>query len=580
MISPKKKSDTINTAFIAADIENRRNGKMFHVETYDGNEYISHKRWADWWSYLLERAADDERFRTVYAHNGGGWDWLSFVEWYMNAHDEARNLTFTMTGSKMLLVTIEIEKEFTIRLCDSLNLFYAGLDSVGKKFLGRGKVEIPGHPEDIARENPELFREYVRGDVNTLYHSVVKLCEILHEISGIDSLGITLPATALKVFRAGYLKRDLWTPKHKDLRKILREGYRGGRVEVFRPGYHPKVRVYDINSLYPAIMRTVPVPVSAQGFWTKNYHPYALGVYRINFKQTRRAKAVLNIGGHGVYEGSGVFFSPELNLLREVDKKSQVEIVEGFVFEETGPIFRPYVDELYRLRMSDVEGPLGEVCKRLLNSLYGKFGQNPVRENLFLLRDGSQLEDMVDAGSIITPVDEARGLWSVQEEKECRFEHVGIAGTITSAARVALYRHFDDRTIYCDTDSVHTTGEVQVSATRELGGMKLEFEGEGVYAGKKLYAIRSPKVTKIRVKGVRVGDPSKPKTLENGANVEFDDIRRLIDGESKTCYYRTPTTPRETFAGREPCIFRKRSRTIRRTANVLCHHRVGRSEAS
>lgn len=560
MLKRKKPGKQADTNFVVCDIENRANGEVFWIQTYDGENHYTHYNWGDWLDFIEEKAGETPRFQRIYAHNGGGWDWLSFAAYYLER--KGQTVRFNMVGSKLLLVSLPVSEDITIQLCDSMNLFYTSLDKAAKAFVGEGKVTIDVLPEKLFATDKEKFLRYVKADTELLYRSVIRFAEILYALTGVGKLGITLPATAMAVFRTRFLAREIWIPTEDKLKQILREGYRGGRVECFRPGHHKNVRVYDINSLYPSVMRKIAVPTSAKGFWTTKLHLAVPSVYRVRFTQTnRKIKPVLMVNGEGAYEGSGVFFSPELQLLKEVDKRAKIEVVEGFVFVESHCLFRAYVDTLYAKRMEDKGGPMGEICKRLLNSLYGKFGQKTVRESLFVVESGEELAELVAGGATVRPINLALDLYSIEEETECFFEHVGIAGMITSASRVALYRYFTPDIVYCDTDSVHVTRGTTLPTSAEIGELKCEFEGEGVYLGKKLYALKNSEKEKLRVKGVSVGG-------KFGASIDFEKMVGLVAGKSLRCYYQTPTTPREVFVGKAPCVFRNRSRTIKRTSHV------------
>jgi len=71
------------------------------------------------------------------------------------------------------------------------------------------------------------------------------------------------------------------------------------------------------------------------------------------------------------------FFSEELKLAR--DKFGyEFEILRGYTFDQT-IIFNHYVNDLYDLRLTfDKYNPMIYIAKILMNSLYGRFGLNPL----------------------------------------------------------------------------------------------------------------------------------------------------------------------------------------------------------
>ena len=566
----KNRGEDIGEFFVVLDIENDPDGNVIDIGTfwrdYATNEdlFHVHNSWADWWSWYYRLAREDKAMRTIYAHNGGGWDWLSLAQWLLENRQDDTTVTGITAGSSLVVLNVRVKGKFTIRFCDSLQLLRSSLDKLATTFLGEGKIDSGGIlPHELKQKDEAKYYDYLRRDCEALCSVLEKsLSTIRENVADIDSFGPTIGSTAMKVFRH-MVDEPITIPMDDDFRDFLRKGYKGGRVEAFRKGYFSNVKVYDINSLYPSIMFQQKVPLSDRTIEVGSYRFGHLGVYECSYNQRRRdIPPVLVDGGEGSYRGSGVFYSPELDLLREVDPDAVIDVYRGHLWIDTGFLFAEYVEKLYNLRMKDRSGPLGLLCKFLLNSLYGKFGQHPIREQLVIINEFQDLWDLIEEGASVTEIND--NVYSLEKESRAEFEHVGIAGTVTSAARAALYRGVldagADRVIYCDTDSVHTTGDLPDDLMGDsLGEYKLEFTGEGVYCGKKLYALRSPtQGEKIRSKGVSLGG-------RNGASLCFDDLRRVAEGSSIVCEFQRPSTPREVFRGGESCKFLPRKRTIRMT---------------
>lgn len=580
MIRPLEPAANPKTEFVVADIENKPDGSVFAVDTAwrEGGE-IQHflcTSWDEWWEWLFIKAKDDKRFRTIYAHNGGGWDWLSLAGYLLRSGRGKRKvITANLAASKMVTMGVKIDDgnkhSFIVRFCDSLQLLRSSLDVLGKKFCGRGKVDIGGKlPHEILEENPPLFWDYVKNDTELLLQVLERSLELIRDrVAGIESWGYTIGGTALKVFKTMGIAEPITIPFCPIVKKHLREGYRGGRVEILKPGYYEKIRVYDVNSLYPHAMLSSPVPVSDRGVWVDDLRigeEYPCGVFDVSFEQKNRdVIPCLMVNGEGRYSGEGTYFTPELRLLRRVDPTARIDVRRGFVFSDCKRVFSEYVTRLYGLRLEDKDGPLSLLCKYLLNSLYGKFGQHSERETLVTCDSLDELCEMMsdDPDKCPRPISEEYGVFGVPVEIECGFEHVGIAGMITSTARETLYRGIEAtgmrNVVYCDTDSVHTTGILSPEMVSDrLGDFKLEFEGEGAYAGKKLYALRDFKgKEKIRAKGISVGG-------KNGCKLSFDDLKRICEGEIIECKFWQPTTALRVFRGDIPCVFQPRKRKIRR----------------
>lgn len=552
----------------------------------------------EWYIPLARR---NKRFRTVYAHNGGGWDWISLVE-HLRKDKSFRldvdgvppkyELNIARAQSKMVLMVITFPGQFSIKFCDSQYLLRSKLADLAKDLGVKHKVDLQGRlPHEVYIADRTGYFDYLRGDCETLLLVLEKSLELLRTIAPIDRLGTTIGSTAMKVFRTGYLQSNIDIPENDAQKTLLREGYRGGRVEVFKYGYHPKVFIYDVNSLYPAAMVSSDIPVSGRMVDSHIFRERCIGVYRITFRQYRNdILPILMVGGVGVYKGEGVYFSPEIALLKRVDPDAIIEVKEGFIFPDVGRPFDEYVNTLFDLRKKHHGKPIALLAKYLLNSLYGKFAQRSERESVVLFEG---LEAKIAAYRKWR--DENRNLpkakrkrpWEItpdglivglMESTKINFEHVGIAGIITSQARVLLYNYFlkcgKENVIYGDTDSVHTTVDLlNTDCNGNLGGLKCESGNtscEGVYCGKKLYAIREYDAggktkERIRAKGVSVGG-------SNGCNLRFSDLLAVANGQRFVAEFKQPGSILDCLKGKGgicriggPKGINNRKRTLQRT---------------
>lgn len=572
MIKPLKEYPQSDGFFFVCDIENDPTGAVLSIDSaWRGSNgiiiHIMHDDWSQWIDWLMPLAREDKRFRTVYAHNGGGWDWLSLANYLLTDGRSKRQLiTAACAASKMIVMDAQIERKFTIHFCDSFQLLRSSLDKLATKFLGEGKADTGGLlPHEMEREK---MLAYQRKDTELLLRVLEVTLELIREkVAKISTFGRTVGGTAMKVFRTIGLTEPITIPWKVDEKEFFRKGYAGGRVEVIKYGYFPMVNVYDVNSLYPYAMMTTSVPISDRCIPVSEIDPDSVGVYEIEFEQRNKSiMPVLTWGGKGIYSGHGTWYSPEINCLRRHDSSATIRLVQGYEFMDTGKVFQECVQRLYSLRLLDYDGPLSLLCKFLLNSLYGKFGQKSIRESIVVFDDMNILFESIPMEGASYPVvlDEDLGTHKLTLESECPHEHVPIAAMITSAARVCLYEGLVHAArlgtlVYCDTDSVHTTGVLPAEMVgKNIGQFKVEFSGEACYAGKKLYALRNSKGEKVRAKGVSVG-------ARNGFNLRFNDLRRICDGESVTTEFSQPTTALQVFKLLQPCKFSTRKRTLKRT---------------
>jgi len=574
MLKPLPSYDESNAFFIVADIENTPDGGVIDIDTAwrDAEGKIEHflcQTWAEWWIWIKKRARKDKRFRTIYAHNGGGWDWLSLADYLLNdGKDERQSITATVAGSNMITMRVQIERRFSVNFCDSLQLLRSSLDKLSNQFLGKGKLDSGGIlPHEIKQTDIIKYYHYLQTDTENLLKVLEAGLEILRDkVAPIDNYSTTIGSTAMKVFKTIGLTEPISIPWHDDIKDFLRQGYKGGRVECFKKGVFDDIQVYDINSLYPYSMVSIEVPTSDRGEWTSRINEESkCGFYEARILQRNSdIPPVMLDAGRGSYRTTGVFCRPELDLLREVDPNAEIDIIKGYEFFDTAKLFEKYVIRLYQLRLDNPDTPLSLLCKYLLNSLYGKFGQHGLREKIIVVESFAELCSLVDdSGATIRPLNDNRNVFTMETETDVSFEHVGIAGTITSHARTVLYRGLlaaGSELVYCDTDSVHTNGGFDSRLIgKKLGQYKKEFTGSGVYAGKKLYALRESNGNeKIRCKGVSVGG-------RNGASLSYDDFVRITQGEEIRAEFMRPPSPKEVFGGKQSCNFTQRHRTVRTT---------------
>lgn len=65
----------------------------------------------------------------------------------------------------------------------------------------------------------------------------------------------------------------------------------------------------------------------------------------------------------------------------------KITIHKGYLFERVN-IFNDYVSDLYKIKENSISGsPMYIISKLLLNSLYGRFGMDPVTTESIIIND-------------------------------------------------------------------------------------------------------------------------------------------------------------------------------------------------
>lgn len=316
---------------------------------------------------------------------------------------------------------------------------------------------------------------------------------------------MTAASTAMDLFRRAFLTDEI-PPTDPDRNLIARACYYGGRVENYRVGTDRDINVYDVNSLYPAVMRDLEVGLPSS--YHRLYKPHILSTYLDYPGQwfgTIQLPAAF-IGplplkaNHRLYYPYGTMrgswtFSEVRNAL---ENGARVLDTEWVIYASQGiKPFGPYVDALYARKMASTAtlDPAREVYKLLLNSLYGKFGQHSDTglQSLEVPTGDFELEDYADC----QPVSIAGYLCFLRERPtHIQSPHVQVmwAAEIAAQARVKLYDYLqplDMEVNYCDTDSIHTSE--RLSTNDSLGSLKLErtFARVSYYAPKEYGGITS-----------------------------------------------------------------------------------------
>ena len=525
------------------------------VDVYDS--------WGDFWPDYLEYILShkESRHRRLYAHNGGNFDWPHLIVWLMDNGFSPERIRVLMAGGMILGIDVRIRKGVVVHLRDSYRLLPESLAKLTKSFkVEHQKLDIADtlHHE-LAESDRFRFLEYCVHDVLGLQEVLFSFWSMIYRLVGsIGELPMTLPALAMRLWRLTAPQEGIMTPRNKKLKALERRAYSGGRTECFRVGRTSEVNVYDVNSLYPAVMQAIEVPAGYRGGFTREYHPEHLGLYDVTFQQTNTdAKPVLRdeASNDFLYQGAGVYTTVELDLLREVGGNFTVK--EGYVFHQSRNLFADFITNWYGIRLEaqrNGDTGLSYVCKILMNSLYGKFGQKEEGWTLYLM-PREELIRRLQAGEQIKEMGE---FVLVMEERHNETTFVSIAAYITAAARSVLYGFISEAESrggfvwYCDTDSVHVSN-AELCTSDDLGAVKHEYTGPASYAGKKLYAL---------------GDKLKHKGVSKRAGITAEQMADLVDGTipAISATFETLPTAREILSRRRVAALNlERTRTLKIT---------------
>lgn len=448
---------------------------------FDGDNY--EQFWgddciADMMAYI-DSLPDNYR---IYVHNGGGFDF-----WYMQ--DFITNPVFFI--NKRIAKCGLMERH---ELRDSYKMIPVALKKFAKEEIDYAKLE-----SKVRNKHKKEILHYLEWDCRHLYNMVTRFIEEYGD-------HLTIGAAAMK-----HLKKDHPNKGESQFFDALfRPYYMGGRVQCFQRGeVKGNLKLYDVNSLYPSVMRNFAHPLGNQ-YKTRFDLPDNGNVYFAKIRAwSDGALPIRTKEGLSFPVGEFDFnvCSHEILTAKRLGKLRIRAVYECREFKEIQN-FSTYIDRFAAIKISAEEaGDKGgrEFAKLFMNNGYGKFGQDPSKYRDCKLFDG--IDDAEAEGYTLCGDFGDRFIGEKPVEiKPWSFKNVAIAASITSAARATLLDGIAncDRPIYCDTDSIVCERLDRELHQTKLGAWKLEAEGDTMHiAGRKLYALwKNGECVKRASKGV------------------------------------------------------------------------------
>mgnify|MGYP000857315358 CR=1 FL=1 len=372
----------------------------------------------------------------------------------------------------------------------------ASLEEVALTF-----TDIKKGSYDESKNDFEEFKKYCMLDAQITYEAYVNVVELL----GIETLTIGSAAFNIMLnmnfhaktkrgkfglFKAVYGRNTLEDDKK------LRKWYAGGlgwcstddRTET-------RVHSYDITSAYPAESMG-RLPTTNRAITYSGLHlptedrPFSFIRMRVTGQVKENHVPVLpsrNIYGDSniyLYDDKEVFIIAEYGVKSEYDywlenmEITDIEYIETISMEEaTKNPLKPYMEKYYNIK-NTTKGIERDLAKRLLNSLTGKLGTNPIKDNVeYELNENNKL---IRKGS---------------EQIEIDVYTTHVVSVITSRVRCKCYEvdsQIRDKVSFrmYATDSVKHSSNVSgiVKTGNNLGDWKLEHEDVSfIFLGLKAY---------------------------------------------------------------------------------------------
>jgi len=502
------------------------------------------------WDWVEEKIKSKSVSRTVYLFSHNAWFDFSVLHGFTE---------LTRRGWKLVGHIIDTGK-FSVKfqkngknlfVVNTYQLFPTKLKKLGE-VVGLKKMDVNLDEVEVEQVPLDVLKEYCRNDVEILKKSVLHWFEFIKK-HDLGSFKITLAGQSFAAFRKKFLKNgEIVIHNNPVALDLERRAYRGGRTECFRIGRMTgEFYKLDINSEYPFVMKTNSFPCrllsTARNVKIKDLRKlveHFCVIADVEFQIDEPAIGI-KLNGKLIFPVGylrGVLCTPEIEYLLENRCLTKCHTAAVYIKK---PIFGEFVDHFYSLRQkykAEKNSVYEYMCKIIMNSLYGKFGQRV--EKWYEI---GEVEDH-DLFGIISEISdddgELRQIYVFGGKAYMREPGVdesgisfpAIAAEVTAHARMYLWRLIKtagiENVFYCDTDSLFTNREgyerLEESGLihdKELGALKLEETSDYL-------EILAPKCytfgTKKKIKGIR--EKAKPHSEKSNTFIqeEFWKMRRQI----------------------------------------------------
>ena len=412
-------------------------------------------------------------------------------------------------------------------ICLNIQNYFAYPVNLLGESIGLPKLKI-----DFKTATDEEYDLYCKRDVEIIY----KAYRALHEFmfcNSTGSIGYTLPGTSYSCYVHSFLPHPIDIHTEEDILKMERSSYFGGRVECFRIGEFRGEKFYklDVNGMYPYVMKCNDYPVK---YVKTSYKATKEVLLEFAYHYCYVAHVKLETG-EPVYpyrkEGKVIFptgvFETYLttpSLLYALEHDHVREIIKVAVYAKAN-LFYEFVRYFYTHRLDyRKQGNLAFafVCKIILNSLYGKFGQrNSVIVEEKKTDSNKNVRKLIyDRSTRKTYIHQIfYGLEQIicLQEEEAMNSMPAICAHVTDYARIYLWQLITKVGIkncyYCDTDSliVNEKGYRTLRSMHnehELGKIKVEAESDTmtIRTAKDYRFGKVEKIKGIPLKHKKIGD--------------------------------------------------------------------------
>lgn len=425
------------------------------------------------------------RNKTIFAHNAE-FDLLTI---YGNIYKNLDNAA--IFNGKF----ISCEKD-NVTFADSMNIYPTSVKNIGKMIDLEKLDNFKISGEQLEKTNiTEQDINYCKRDCEIVFKALLRIFE------NIGCIKLTLPSLSMINFRSNYLEKDLYFSKLVD---EFFQSYYGGRTEAFFIG-QVNGKVYDINSMYPYVMKTMKFP-DIQGLKkefnvTVKFLLYCLkhyeGLAKVQVKHKSSffgylpCKTKVNNFEKLVFPVGTFETTVNFNELRFAYESGIIEILKVHYVVYSNPVespFKQFIEDNYQLRVKSTNDLDRLIYKLIMNSLYGKFGQKEKYKTTYyknipydLIREHQDKNKFCEVKTFNKNRLDCYLITENPSQKNSYYAIPTYASYITSEARLLLLKNLlvneKNSVLYCDTDSIfigNPDGLFCGSVSDSLGDFKLE----------------------------------------------------------------------------------------------------------
>lgn len=436
---------------------------------------------------------------------------------------------------------------------DSAKKIDGDLKSLGK-LVGLPKLEgfdfYPGWSQFVDFDDPNNW-DYVKRDAQIVQKAMQLLHDQGHDHSTLSGDAWHEAKAILSTDSKGRTNLDRNYRWNKYFPKLnirldleLRNGYYGGVNISNNVGLvEGPITHADVNSMYPTVMTYDPLPYGIPGRTTRCPSKRTLYImhacFKFNLKEGKYPwflfKTALSCKAEGLKTNEPIvnckswhelyLTSVDLQTLSETYDitVNEDEIIEYFTFKSKIGVMKPYIKKYREMKERSEKGTLDYLwSKKMQNACYGRFGLNPISEEIQLEFDHEVLKWLSTE--------------SINDDNDA---YLPYAMFVTAHARRRLLEYVNqvpvEDLIHADTDSVIHKGDPlpTIDYGKELGQWDIEQRPIRMYEGgfKRYVEVLSDDVSSLKHLSVACAGVSQKKNENDvpiGAWVEILDNPQII----------------------------------------------------